>query len=136
MVAGAIAGGIVLGLPGVIGGGILGGLAKGGLRAAAREAPKIGQKVFRVWGDEAGAWGKSWTRIDPRTTPGYRNAAGLPKQNTGRFVSEGRLRSTAGVEARAALSLEGKSGGLDELVVPDPRRQIELEGVFGVTPEY
>jgi RHS repeat-associated protein len=136
MVAGAIAGGIVLGPPGVIGGGILGGLAKGGLRAAAREAPEIGQKVFRVWGDEAGAWGKSWTRVDPRSTPDYRNAAGLPRQNTGRFVSEGRLRSTEGVQARGALSLEGKSGGLDELVVPDPRRQIELEGVFGVNPEY
>jgi hypothetical protein len=103
---------------------------------AARGAPELGQKVFRVWGDEAGAWGKSWTRVDPRTVPGYREAAGLPGQNAGRFISEGRLTSTEGVLSRRALPLEGQPGGLDELVVPDPRSQIELQRVLGLNPEF
>ena len=104
--------------------------------AVASGAPAVGQRVFRTWGDEAGAWGKSWTRTDPRSVAGYRDAAGLPGRNTGRFVSEGRLTNTEGVLQRRALPLEGKPGGLDEVVIPDPRRQIELERVSGVNPEF
>jgi hypothetical protein len=54
-----------------------------------------GTKVL-VWGDDAGAWGRSWTTVDPRTVPDYRDAAGLPDQNTGRFLSEGVLRRGSG----------------------------------------
>src|SRR5262249_31381899 len=42
-------------------------------------------KVFRVWGDGSKPWGPSWTPVDPRTVPNYRNAAGLPSKNSGRF---------------------------------------------------
>jgi hypothetical protein len=51
-------------------------------------------------------------------------------------VSEGRLTSVEGVVSREALPLDGKPGGLDELVVPDPMNQIQPEGVSGVNPEF
>lgn len=107
-----------------------------GLFGRGNAAPKEGDKVYRVWGDGAGPGGRSWTRTDPSTVPGYRDAAGLPKQNSGRFVSEGRLRNVEGVETRDALPLDGNTGGLDELVVPNPARQIEVERVSGVNPEF
>ena len=101
-----------------------------------RGGTKVGDKVYRVWGGEAKAGGHSWTRVDPCTVGNYRDAAGLPRQNTGRFVSEGRLTSTEGVRTRGALELHGNKGGLDEVLVPDPSKQIRLERVSGVNPEY
>ena len=95
-----------------------------------------GDRVFRVWGDDAAANGRSWTRTDPRTVENYRDAAGLPNQNSGRFVTEGTLTDTAGVTQREALSVHGNRGGLDELVVPDPARQIRVDRVSGVNPEF
>ncbi len=41
-----------------------------------------------------------------------------------------------GVTTRRALSLDGNKGGLDEVRVPDPKNQIELERVSGVNPEF
>lgn len=32
--------------------------------------------LYRVWGDEAGANGRSWTTVDPRTVANYRDSAG------------------------------------------------------------
>jgi len=67
--------------------------------------------------------------------PGYRNAAGLPNQNTGRFLSEGTLLNSKGVAARKALSLDGNVGGLRELVVPNPQLRIRLDNIQGLNPE-
>ncbi len=114
---------------------------------SAAETPVTGQKVFRVWGQEpstpdllpqqSGPWGQSWTPVDPRTVPNYRNAAGLPDNaNLGRFVSEGRLIDTSGVTARKALRIGNNAGKLDELVVPNPARQIILDNVSGVNPPF
>ncbi len=61
-----------------------------------------GGPVHRVWGDGAEAWGRSWTAVDPGAVANYRSVAGLPPQNTGRFVSEGILNSTEGVLPRPA----------------------------------
>ena len=109
----------------------LGGAARG-------VAPTVheGTPVFRVWGDEAGAWGRSWTTVDPRTVPNYRNAAGLPTQNTGRFVSEGVLLNTRGVTTRAAKNLHGNAGGLPELVIPNSASQVRLTNVQGLNPPF
>jgi hypothetical protein len=93
-------------------------------------------KVFRCWGDGAKAWGRSWTTTDPRTILNYRNAAGLPEQNTGRFLSEGILKDTQGVTERSALPLHGNFGGLPEVVVPNPESQISLQRVLGINPEF
>jgi hypothetical protein len=105
-------------------------------RSGAGGDAALGDKVFRVWGGEAGPNGRSWTRTDPLTVPGFRDAAGLPNQNSGRFVSEGRLTSTEGVKTRGALELHGNKGGLDEVVVPHPESQIQLERVSGANPEF
>lgn len=122
--------------------GIIPGAGKGaslGLKAGDNligAAVTEGTKVFRVWGDEAGAMGRSWTTVDPRTVPNYRDAAGLPAQNSGRFISEGVLQNTQGVTTRGALPLHGNAGGLPEVVVPNPASQIRLDNVQGLNPEF
>ena len=98
--------------------------------------PQLGQKIYRVWGDEASPYGRSWTRTDPDTIPNYRNEAGLPNENTGRFVSEGTLSNLQGVEQRSAIPLYDNICGLDEVVVPDPEEKIELENVSGMNPPF
>ena len=103
---------------------------------AAKSTVQEGTTVFRVWGDEAGAWGRSWTTVDPRTVPGYRGAAGLPNQNTGRFISEGVLQDTKGITLKPADPLHGNAGGLPEVVIPNPQNQIRLQNVQGLNPEF
>lgn len=49
----------------------------GAANKASKSVPKPGDKAYRVWGDEAGAYGRSWSRTDPRTVKNYRDAAGL-----------------------------------------------------------
>ena len=93
-----------------------------------------GVHIYRVWGGAAGPWGRSWTTVDPLTVPNYRDIAGLPRQNTGRFLSEGTLRSMEGVIIREALPLHGTIGGLPEVVVPNPVQQIQLLNVMGLNP--
>ena len=97
---------------------------------------RVGDKVYRVWGGSAQPWGRSWTRVNPSSVPDFRSVAGLPDVNTGRFVSEGSLMSTEGVEARSALPLDGNTGGTDELVIPNPQGQVQLEAVSGANPEF
>lgn len=41
-----------------------------------------------------------------------------------------------GITPRDALPLHGNKGGLDELVVPDPAKQIRVDRVSGVNPEF
>ena len=67
---------------------------------------------------------------------GYRNAAGLPEVNAGRFLSVGELQDATGVISRAAQPIGSRAGGLPELIVPQPKLQIRLQGVFGLNPEY
>ncbi len=95
-----------------------------------------GTTLYRVWGDGSGPNGKSWTTVDPSTVPNYRDAAGLPAQNTGRFVSEGILKDATGVTTKSAVPLAGNRGGLPEVVVPKPQTQIELCRVSGCNPSY
>ncbi len=100
-------------------------------------AVQEGQTVYRVWGDEAGPNGHYWTRTDPGLVENYRDVAGLPANNSGRFVSEGRLTDTQGVEVTpgGATPLQGNSGGIDEVKIPNPESQVELTRVSGANPE-
>ena len=82
-----------------------------------------GLTVYRVWGGESGPFGKSWTAIDPRLVPAYRDAAGLPVQNTGRYLTEGTLMDL-NVLFKSADPLHGNTGGLPEIVVPNPYLQV------------
>ena len=93
-------------------------------------------KVFRVWGNGSKPWGPSWTPVDPRTIPNYRNVAGLPNQNSGRFLSEGILRNTEGVTAREAMPLHGGDGGLRELEIRHAEQQVQLQNVQGLNPPF
>jgi hypothetical protein len=76
--------------------------------------------------------------VDPRTVEGYRNAAGLPVQNAGRFLSIGRLRGLKGVEVTegGAAPLAGNEGGIAEVFVPYPTLLIRLQEVIGLNPEF
>jgi RHS repeat-associated protein len=103
-----------------------------GVRAAESVGVSRGAEVFRVWGDAAGPNGRSWTTIDPGSVPNYRDAAGLPSSNTGRFVSEGVLDDVTGVTTRQSLPLDGNRGGLPEVIIPDPAEQVSLTRVSGV----
>jgi hypothetical protein len=76
----------------------------------------------------------SWTRVDPSTVPNYRNVAGLPDVNTGRFVIQGVLTSTDGVTVRSALALDGNAGGIDEVLIPKAAKQVTITSVSGVDP--
>jgi hypothetical protein len=76
------------------------------------------------------------TPLPPRAVPGYRGAAGLPNQNTGRFISEGVLQDTKGITLKPADPLHGNAGGLPEVVIPNPQNQIRLLNVQGLNPEF
>jgi len=101
-----------------------------------KQGVEQGAPVYRVWGDGADASGRSWTTVDPRTVPNYRDAAGLPNENSGRFLSEGTLKDTSGVKLKTADPLHGNSGGLPEVVIPNPKSQIELRSVQGLNPNF
>lgn len=98
--------------------------------------PGNGTKVFRVFGERNNPFGESFTTVDPRTVRNFRAEAGLPDVNTGRFVLEGRLVNTTGVTTRKSLPLDGNPGGLPEVLIPDARRQVLLDRVSGVNPEF
>ncbi|MBI5744913.1 MAG: hypothetical protein HY952_10240 [Elusimicrobia bacterium] len=103
----------------------------------AAEVIQPGTRVYRVWGDGAGPWGKYWTTVDPGTIPNYRSVAGLPSVNSGRFVSEGVLANTEGVvSGRASTILPGQTGGLNELRITNPEAAVVLDHVSGANPGF
>lgn len=95
-----------------------------------------GMKIYRVWGGVANSVGGSWTTVNPNSVSNYRDAAGLPNVNTGRFVTEGVLRNAAGVWQRPAQPLDGNRGGLHELIVSNPAAQVQMTRVSGVNPPF
>ena len=112
-------------------------LAVGDVARVTRGGLQEGTKVYRVWGGKSGPWGESWTTVDPRTVKNLRSAAGLPDVNTGRFVSEGILKSTEGVTSRGSLVIKpGQQGGLPEVLIKDAEKKVILKRVSGVNPEY
>ncbi len=71
--------------------------------------------------------------------PNFRDAAGLPNGNTGRFVIEGTLQDPSKViKTRPALPLDGNRGGLPEYIIPDGLKNggIKIDKVGGVNPEF
>ncbi len=75
------------------------------------------QRVFRVFGGQALRDGFSWTPIDPRTVPNYRDAAGLPNVNLGTDLVEGDVRNSNIITIKSADRLDGNKGGLTEYVI-------------------
>jgi hypothetical protein len=113
---------------------------------AIARAPEVGQRVYRVWGrstdpdagDGSGPYGQSWTRDDPRLSTNYRDEAGLPDENEGRFLTIGELRSIKGVEVapNGAVPLDGNAGGADEIIIPIPQFQVTITDVIGLDPDW
>lgn len=98
--------------------------------------PKAGEKVYRVYGENNKPFGRYWTSVDPRKTVDFRDAAGLPDQNTGRFVIEGTLKNADGVTTRRALPIGDRKGGIRELEIPDAENQVDIKRVSGVNPQF
>jgi len=92
--------------------------------------------VYRVWGDGARPWGRSWTTADPKRTPDYRDLTGLPDANSGRFLSSGIVRDATGISRKSADPLHGNRRGLDELLIPEAESKIDLHRVEGLNPEF
>jgi hypothetical protein len=94
--------------------------------------------VYRVFGGEAQWDGKYWTPVDPRTVPNYRAQAGLPNNNTGRFVVEARITQADGIVVREAKVLYGNGNVemIKEYQILDPKNQVAIDRVSGVNPEF
>ncbi len=83
--------------------------------------------VYRVWGGGAKADGRYWSPINPDSLgSNYRDAAGLPNENTGTNLITGLLVNRAGVEVSSATPLDGNRGGLVQYFIPDPNKQVKV----------
>ena len=90
--------------------------------------------VFRVYGGKAKPGGFSWTPVNPNGVGNFRNAAGLPNVNTGRFVIEGTIKRSSIIKSRSALPLDGNKGGLLEYII-DPKN-VNINRVSGANPVF
>ena len=129
-------------------------LARQGAKQAAREAseqfakPTRGTRIYRVYGGEpmeadawmrnefSGPWGRYWTPIDPSTIRNYRDIAGLPPQNRGRFLIIAEIVDPTGIEVSRAAPVGGTRGGLIEYKIPNPCQQIRVLRVIGLNPPF
>lgn len=109
--------------------------------------PTEGMPVYRVYGEAQDAvgglqrgsrpFGDSWTPVDPRLSDNFRVDAGLPNENPGRFVVEGRLTDPSAVrEARPALPLDGNPGGWPEYLVTNSEDAVDVTGIGGVNEPW
>jgi hypothetical protein len=69
--------------------------------------------IYRVYGEGASMYGKSYSLINPKYVPFYRNFAGLPNKNSGQYLLKGSipLRDIK-VGRWFAAPLDGDKGGL------------------------
>ncbi len=110
----------------------IGKLAAAGIsRFAAKEGT---QTVYRVFGDEASALGRSWTPIDPRTILNYRFEAGLPIENTGRFLIEGTINVSDIISIKNADAIGENLGGLTEYILNGSK--VNINNVLGLNPHF
>ena len=101
-----------------------------------RGEPYVGQTLYRVFGAEAQPFGRYWTRRRPDRSQDYRDEAGLPDDNSGRFVIQTRIQNVNNLEAGPAKPLGQNRGGWDEVFVPDPPAQLKVRRVSGANPEF
>jgi len=69
----------------------IGGAFKGSAQGFAKNIGNLNVPVYRVYGGGASMYGKSYSIFNPKYVPGYRNFAGLPKQNSGQFLLKGNV---------------------------------------------
>jgi len=117
------------------------GSIKTGIKLGSKAVTKYAAKgaddvvnVFRVYGGKAKPGGFSWTSVNPNSVGNFRNAAGLPNVNTGRFVIEGTVKRSRIINSRSALPLDGNKGGLLEYII-DPKN-VNIHRVSGANPGF
>ncbi len=110
--------------------------------------PSEGASVWRVYGeaqDAAGVgmrrgslpYGESWTPRNPELSSDFRRDAGLPDENPGRYVIEGRLVRPENVaQVRPALPLDGQPGGWPEYLIKHADDSVEVVDVRGVNEPW
>ncbi len=85
------------------------GLFEGGGKALFKFGAKTaggiqeGATIYRVFGGESRALGRSWTTVAPDAVSDFRASAGLFETNTGEYVITARLKSSEGFSVRQAL---------------------------------
>jgi len=94
--------------------------------SAANKIEDVEITVYRVFGGDSRAQGRSWTPIDPRTVENFRASAGLPTggqygTNTADFMLIGKVKASDISKVRPALPLDGNPGGLTEYLI-DPSK--------------
>lgn len=96
-----------------------------------------GEKLYRVFGGKAQPFGQSFT-VNLGEIPNdlVRRNLGLFPGNTGRFVMEGTLQDAMGVRVRSALPGPLGEANALEVLVPDASKQINVQRVTGVNPEF
>ena len=82
-------------------------------RLGMREVGSLKIPIYRVYGGGASMYGKSYSLINPKYVPFYRNFAGLPNVNSGQYLLKGSipLRDIK-VGRWFAAPLDGNTGGL------------------------
>jgi hypothetical protein len=103
--------------------------------AADSDADSI-STVYRVHGGDSPPMGRFWTSDDPAEMDDPRSQLGLPKGNSGQYVSVASVVNTDGVIAQPATSLEGNVGGAPELFFPNPEAQLYVQETYGIDPPY
>jgi hypothetical protein len=100
-------------VPGFISFGIYGGLMALRSFTATKGAGSLKIPIYRVYGEGASMYGKSYSLINPKYVPFYRNFAGLPNVNSGQYLLKGSipLRDIK-VGRWFAAPLDGNTGGL------------------------
>jgi len=91
--------------------------------------PMMGPTVYRVHSTiaENDVYGHWWTTMPPALSENYRSEAGLPNENTGQYLSVGKLVMDRDALYSSATPIhEGQKGGWPQIYVPNPRLQIHL----------
>ena len=91
-------------------------------------------EVYRVWGGGSRPNGHFYSPHDPRLTPGYRNIAGLPPQNSGEFLNIGRVVNGEGLSFGPAAPIGGNVGGLTEIQIFNLGEQFRLDQIVPLRP--
>jgi RHS repeat-associated protein len=108
-------------------------IAAEGADGAADDAEQF---VYRIHGDQSGPWGHSWTPENPLEMDNARAELGLPKVNSGEFLTKASVQDMTGVTQRAALPLDGNPGGGPEWLFPDPQNQLSELWTIPIEPPF
>jgi RHS repeat-associated protein len=101
--------------------------------AAGRQAQPR-EIVYRVWGGTSQEMGRFWSPFDPRTLPNPRDLLGLPRSNTGQYLTTAEILNPAGIIVRIAAPLDGTNGGALEFFIPFPNSQLRVISRTPLTP--